>query len=630
MATIKFWIQIENHPWDLAPNPQNIDRMTGMSIRGGPDSFTRKDPEPQHLISPKTGKNRKRKMNYPLADALILRRYTENWEKPDDRKVNPWDLNEPDPTDDTGTMGTIPGPVIECNIGDTVEVHFRNSDNRWPSKISGSGMLGSKYINRRTHSLHPHGFVFHPKYDGAYPMSPADESQPIEESETSAWESVGVRDHKMGDRVPPGGTFTYTWETVSWPTTAGVWLYHDHSICDTENVELGAIGIIVIHKEDDPDEVINQDLPNGKLNSSLVIEDCIRFPFDVPILPHDLNSVVTAAMSGDEDAMVMMDAENTMSETIHAPKSKNKMKKDQMNNLVKVRSGNMAFEIDTKKRIVISTCHSFFTDPPKKALYLLLLHTLKDVGMCINGRKFLGHTPTLIAGTDTIMRFGIVGMGSDFHTFHLHGHRWIIPGPAGTTRGEIQGSIQNQAVSQFEDTRTFGPANSFTFTIHEDSFMGAKGNTGEFHMHCHVMSHMMGGMMGSLLVIKGGELAPPTKALPSADISRTKECMEGDEMSGMDGGTEMGNVVKMIDFKYVPKTVHIKEGESVIWIHSQPGMVHDVISDASDSDGNKLFNSHDMGPGKAFTNKFDKKGTYGYHCSWHRDSHNMRGTVIVE
>ena len=33
------------------------------------------------------------------ADALILRRYIANWEIPDDRKVNPWDINEPDPTD---------------------------------------------------------------------------------------------------------------------------------------------------------------------------------------------------------------------------------------------------------------------------------------------------------------------------------------------------------------------------------------------------------------------------------------------------------------------------------------------------------------------------------------------------
>jgi len=62
---------------------------------------------------------------------------------------------------------------------------------------------------------------------------------------------------KQGDRVPPGGTFIYHWNTIGWPTTAGVWLYHDHSICDMENVELGAIGIIVIHNPADTEQEVD-------------------------------------------------------------------------------------------------------------------------------------------------------------------------------------------------------------------------------------------------------------------------------------------------------------------------------------------------------------------------------------
>lgn len=55
--------------------------------------------------------------------ALILRHYTANWAAPDDRKINPWDLNEPDPST---TGGTIPGPTLECTVREQITVHFRN------------------------------------------------------------------------------------------------------------------------------------------------------------------------------------------------------------------------------------------------------------------------------------------------------------------------------------------------------------------------------------------------------------------------------------------------------------------------------------------------------------------------
>src|SRR5262249_12681724 len=113
----------------------------------------------------------------------------------------------------------------------------------------------------------------------------------------------------------------------------------------------------------------------------------------------------------------------------------------------------LLFELTKDLAKIHQLCFRFYRTPPTKAQYLLLFHNLTGAQMCINGRKFLGNTPTVVAGPQTQMRFGVVGMGNvdGFHTFHLHGHRWTINGPHGNTRATIQGSVQDTPVSQFED-----------------------------------------------------------------------------------------------------------------------------------------------------------------------------------
>jgi len=554
MATIEYWIQLENRQWDASPH--NIDRITGQDMK----EATGKDPVDVKLKLPGgTPGTKTRKMFNPLRDsdenvkdALILRRYkpptqpnqSDAWTVPDDRKVNPWDLNEPDPTDN-GTMGTIPGPVIECNVGDSVIVHFRNMDMRTrlvTKQVCFDFPLIGKIcfpvptqepieIEERVHSLHPHGFVFKAASDGAYPLSPPDIDQPVAggpglgPDEVALWDDVpgfsGTR--KKGDRVPPGGTFTYRWNTIGWPSTSNVWLYHDHSICDMKNVELGAIGIIVIHNPadtqqevdiragdlNDPSKLDPAFLPDGSPNGSPLNLRCFPFPGDLHILPHDLeglglrhDDVPGHVHGGGHAALPAASVPGLTAEK--PPQGDAGDRRPVLERLIK--RGDLLFELDDKLQAIRGICLRRYDTPPSKALYLQLFHTLDGVsGMIINGRTFMGNTPTMVAGRDTRMRFGVVGMGSDVHTFHIHGHRWIIPGPQGNTPGAIQSSPQVQAVSQFEDTRIFGAANSFAFTIDgkSGSFMRAGGpspddSLGEWHMHCHVLSHMMSGMMGSL------------------------------------------------------------------------------------------------------------------------------------
>jgi FtsP/CotA-like multicopper oxidase with cupredoxin domain/plastocyanin len=673
MATRELWIQIEPNQWDLCPH--NIDRMTGMNIQDREAAIGNSGLAPRTvtLTSPVTGHKRSVKMFKPLdGGALILRRYTANWAAPDDRKVNPWDINELDPTDN-GTMGTIPGPVIELDVGDDVIVHFRNGDHRREprllavetivnslvtSRIDRIGDVGGIRIDpnlftqpidfrKRTHSLHPHGVVFAPTSDGAYPLSPQDHSQPIPAAEKPFWDEVGVSDFKQGDRVPSGATFDYHWQTLGWPTTAGVWLYHDHSINDEENVNRGAIGIIVVHNPNEADkqqDVEPQDLPGGSLNGSPIIPGLIRFDqaFDLnvnllPSAPFDMSDLGMSDMAmGDagggaagmggmemaDDAPAPKKAAKKAAKKSAATKVRKDVEFEEMKAEFRVVTAGDIDLVVNRESAVVALLKSRFRTPPTKAVYLQLFHMLQNGAMCINGRQYLGNTPTVVAGTNTLMRFGVVGMGSDFHTFHLHGHRWTLNGPDGDELNLIMNSPQVRPVSQFEDTRTFGPANSFVFSIDEgNGFMRASPANGEWHMHCHVLNHMMSGMMGSLLIVNGGDVffgLPHGVPMPG---------MGGMNMGGGGGGPTT-TTVHVQDFQFVQKDVSIHVGDTVVWSVDAAG--HTVTDDGGAFAFGTVSSTLSVNAPN-IQHTYNTAGAFPYHCAIHGGPGGvgMSGTVHV-
>jgi FtsP/CotA-like multicopper oxidase with cupredoxin domain len=88
----------------------------------------------------------------------------------------------------------------------------------------------------------------------------------------------------------------------------------------------------------------------------------------------------------------------------------------------------------------------------------------------IDGRAFVGNTPVFRSRVGQLIQWDVMAMGSEHHTFHVHGHRWTI---GGTPR----------------DTQNLGPAESFRIRWRE-------ADPGTWLYHCHVESHMAAGMIG--------------------------------------------------------------------------------------------------------------------------------------
>jgi manganese oxidase len=71
--------------------------------------------------------------------------------------------------------------------------------------------------------------------------------------------------------------------------------------------------------------------------------------------------------------------------------------------------------------------------------------------MTIDGRAYVGNTPVYGAKVGDLVQWDVMAMGSDFHTFHVHGHRWL-------TSGNVA-----------RDTQTVGPAESYRIRWREDA-----------------------------------------------------------------------------------------------------------------------------------------------------------------
>ena len=102
-------------------------------------------------------------------------------------------------------------------------------------------------------------------------------------------------------------------------------------------------------------------------------------------------------------------------------------------------------------------------------------------------------------------------------------------------------------------------------------------------------------------------------------------------------GAESGLTVRMTSRDaFVPKTLTIKVGGTVVWENDSPA-VHTVTDnpdlaaekqDAAMPAGATAFNSGTVEPGKQYSQVFTVPGTYKYFCVPH-EAGGMVGTIVV-
>jgi FtsP/CotA-like multicopper oxidase with cupredoxin domain len=93
----------------------------------------------------------------------------------------------------------------------------------------------------------------------------------------------------------------------------------------------------------------------------------------------------------------------------------------------------------------------------------------------INGKGYEDAIPPFEGKVGELSRWRIVSIGREFHTWHIHGHRWL------DESGQLTDNVQ------------LGPGMYTTFEFEED-------NPGDWLVHCHVPDHMEGGMIASYIV----------------------------------------------------------------------------------------------------------------------------------
>jgi plastocyanin len=86
--------------------------------------------------------------------------------------------------------------------------------------------------------------------------------------------------------------------------------------------------------------------------------------------------------------------------------------------------------------------------------------------------------------------------------------------------------------------------------------------------------------------------------------------------------------VSIHDHAFVPRVVHVKVGQQIIWLNTDQDP-HTVTSGGNNVDDGRWKSSPLIPDGQTFTLRLNRPGTYPYFCEPHQFEESMHGTIVV-
>jgi FtsP/CotA-like multicopper oxidase with cupredoxin domain len=450
--------------------------------------------------------------------AVVYREYLDaNYLVPRTTKIVAADLNEPI------WDRRVPGTVVYTHVGQTLKVHVLNAD-------------------IEPHSLHVHGVEYGIDSDGSWPFG------------------TEASDGRRSDEICPGQSWTYTFNVRE--EMIGAWPFHDHAHHSDGAVKRGLFGAIIVTKR--PFKVpIPAPLPTDfDQLEKLILEATGGRVVRIDALPERAQAIVAQHLDILDEWLVRgMGQPSYTSDRLHVPIFLHEMvpekqkavfdsgdlEENGVGTFTQVFDAAGTFDYFCQFHPIMTATVEVIAgapispvvnilDAPAMGFYpqtvqvapggsvtwnnMSMQHhtvTSKDGAAmnshCINGRAFVGNSPTILARAGQKIRWYLFNLdfGLNWHNFHPHAVRWQFAG-------------------ENIDVRSLGPAESFVADTEapmvlllppdmkalQDKEKKPKDAQlyrlmGDFLFHCHVHHHMMNGMVGAVRSYQDVWLTPALK-----------------------------------------------------------------------------------------------------------------------